>query len=56
MIMMKNIWKSNLIQMAILSLTKIIVIPIVTIVIRAVVHENSKHYPKNFLDECLYKI
>ena len=39
-----------------LPLNKTIEIPIVTIVIRAVSHENNKYYPKVFLDECLYKI
>ena len=26
----------------------------VTIVVRAVFHENKKYYPQVFLDECLY--
>ena len=26
------------------------------IVVRAVFHENNKHYPKVFLNECLYKL
>ena len=37
-------------------LSKIIEIPIMTMVVRAVFHENNKHYPQVFLDECLYKI
>ena len=28
----------------------------VTIVARAVFHENNKYYPQVFLDECLYKL
>ena len=32
---------------------KTIEIPIVTIVVRAVFHENNKYYPYVFLDECL---
>ena len=39
-----------------LPLNKTIEIPIVTIVVRAVFHENNKYYPHVFLDECLYKI
>ena len=27
-----------------------------TIVLRAVFHENNKYYPEPFLDQCLYKI
>ena len=36
-----------------LSLNKMIKIPTMTRVIRAVFHENNKHYPQVFLDECL---
>ena len=39
-----------------LSLNKTIEIPTMTIVVRAVFHENNKYYPKAFLDGCLYKI
>ena len=39
-----------------LSLNKTIKIPIITIVVRAVFHENNKYYLQVFLDECLYKI
>ena len=39
-----------------LPLNKMIEIPIVTIVVRAVFHENKKYYPHVFLYECLYKI
>ena len=35
---------------------KMIEIPIVTIVVRALFHKNSKYYPQVFLDDCLYKI
>ena len=31
-------------------------IPLVTIVIRSVFHENNKYYAQHFLDEYLYKI
>ena len=40
----------------ILPLNKAIEVPIVTIVVRAVFHENNKYYPQAFLDECLYEI
>ena len=39
-----------------LSINKTIEIHIMTMVVRAVFHENNKHYPQVFLDECLYKI
>ena len=32
---------------------KMIEIPIVTIVVRALFHKNSKYYPQVFLDDCL---
>ena len=38
-----------------LPLNKAIEIPIVTIVIRAVFHENDKYYPQGFLGGYLYK-
>ena len=50
MIMMKNISKSNLIQM---TLNKTIVIPSLIIVVRAVFNKNKKIFPQVFLDECL---
>ena len=31
-------------------------IPIVTLVVRAIFHENNKYYPQVSSDECLYKI
>ena len=31
-------------------------IPTLTIVVRAIFHENNKCYPQVFLDECLYEI
>ena len=34
-------------------LNKKMEIPTVTIVVRAVFHENDKYYPQDFLDECL---
>ena len=39
-----------------LPLNETTAIPIVTIVLRTVFHENKKCYPQVFLDECLYKI
>ena len=39
-----------------LPLNKTIKIPIVTIVTRAVFHENNRYCPKAILDECLYEI
>ena len=35
---------------------KMIEILTITIVVRAVFHENNKYYPQVSLDECLYKI
>ena len=31
-------------------------IPTMTIVVRAVFHQNNKYYPQPFLDQCLYKL
>ena len=39
-----------------LPLNKTIEIPTMTIVVRAVFHENNKYYPQVILDECLYKL
>ena len=39
-----------------LPLNKMIEIPTITIVVRAVFHENNKYYPQVFLDEYLYKL
>ena len=39
-----------------LNLNKTIEIPSMTIVVRAVFHENNKYLPQVFLDECLYKL
>ena len=39
-----------------LTLNKVIKFPIITIVLRAVFHENNKYYPQVFVDECLYEI
>ena len=39
-----------------LPLNKTIEIPMITIVARAIFHENNKYYSQAFLDECLYKI
>ena len=39
-----------------LPLNKMIESPTMTIVVRAVFHENDKYYPQVFLDECLYKL
>ena len=50
MIMMKNM-KIKLDSDDILTLNKTIDIPIVTIVVRLVFHENNNYYPQVFLDE-----
>ena len=39
-----------------LPLIKMIEIPSMIIVVRAVFHENNKYYLQVFLDECLYKL
>ena len=39
-----------------LPLNKTIVIPTITIVVRAVFYENKKYYPKVFLDEYLCEL
>ena len=39
-----------------LPLNKTTEIHNVTIVVRAIFHENKKYYPHVFLDECLYKL
>ena len=46
--MIKNIWKSKLIEM----MNKKIGLPSIAIVVRA----KNKYYPQVFQDECLYKI
>ena len=38
-----------------LPLNKTIEIPTMTIVVRAVFHENNKYYPQVFLEECTEK-
>ena len=39
-----------------IPIEKAVEIPTMTIVVRAVLHENNKYNPQVFLDECLYKI
>ena len=39
-----------------LPLSKTVEIPTITIVARAVLLENNKYYPQDFLDQGLYKI
>ena len=39
-----------------LPLNKILKLRILTIIVRFVFEENSKYYPKIFLDECLYEV
>ena len=39
-----------------LPLNETIEIPSMIIVVRSIFHENNKHYPQVFLDECLYKL
>ena len=38
-----------------LPLNNMIEIHSMIIIVTAVFHENNKHYPQVFLDECLYK-
>ena len=52
----ENIWKSNWLQNDELPLNKMIEIPSMIIVTRAVFHKDNKYYPRVFLDECLYKL
>ena len=56
MIMIKNVWKSNLIQMDDLPLKKTLDLHMVLIVVRAIFQKDKKHYPQAFLDECLYRL
>ena len=39
-----------------LSLNKMIDIPSIIIIVRAIFNENNKYYSQVFLDECLYKL
>ena len=39
-----------------LPLNKTIEILTMTIVVRAVFHENDKYYPRVFINECIYKL
>ena len=39
-----------------LPLSKKIEVLTMTMVVRAVFHENNKYYPQVLLDECLYKL
>ena len=39
-----------------LPLNKMIEIPTITIVVRAIFHKNKKYHPQVFLDEYLYKL
>ena len=52
----KNIYENQIWFRWHLTFNKTIEIPIVTIVIKAVFHENNKYYSQVFLDECLYKL
>ena len=53
-IMMKNIWKSNLNDE--LPLNKMIEIPSMIIVVRAVFHKSNSYYPQDFSNKFLYKL
>ena len=61
MVMIRNIWKSDLFQFCLITfnlelpLKITIEIPSVIIVIRFIFSENNKFYPQVFLDEYLYK-
>ena len=39
-----------------LLLNKVIEIPTMIVVVRAVLNENGKYYPQVFFDECLFKL
>ena len=39
-----------------LPLNKMIEIPTMAIVVRAIFYDNNTFYPQVFLDECLYKL
>ena len=39
-----------------LPLNKVIEIPTITVVVRAIFLENNKYYPQVFIDQCLYKL
>ena len=39
-----------------LPLNKMIEVPSMIIVVRAVFHKNNKYYPQVFLDKCLHKL
>ena len=39
-----------------LPLNKMIEVPCMAIVVRAIFHENNKYYPQVFLDEYLYEL
>ena len=39
-----------------LPINKTVKIPTITIAVRAPFHENNKHYPQFFLDECLHEL
>ena len=39
-----------------LPLNTVLKFPVLTIVIRNVFEKDSKYYPRNFLDDCLYEI
>ena len=56
MISMKNYVKIKFNSDDQLLLNQTIEISTMTIVVRAVFHENSKYYLQVFLDECLYKL
>ena len=55
MIMMKNIWKSNLIQVT-SYLQKTIDFHSTVIVVRAIFHESNKYYAQVLLGEYWYKL
>ena len=55
-IMMKNAWKWNSIQITIFLWKKKIELYDIVIVVRFVFNDGNKYYPQVFLDECLYKL
>ena len=56
MIMIRIYMKTKFDSDDTLTFNKTIEIPIVTLVIKAVFHENNKYYSQVFLDEYLYKL
>ena len=39
-----------------MSLNKMLMLHMLTVIVRSVFEEDDKYYPQVFLDECLYKV